>query len=412
MRIPSLMTALRMATTLALAAVLVLGDIGPGQAQGLFAPVRKVNDRLITEYDVAQRILFLELLNVGAADMRREAIDRLTEEAVQTDTARRQQLRVTPTQVSEGMAEFAGRVNLTTEQLIATLAQNGVGRETFENFVRAGLLWRQVVDKNFPALVAVGNNDVARARDVAAIRGSQRVLMSEIFLPTDPEFADAVSQIMQMIEAARSIEEFSALAREFSLAGSRDAGGRLDWLPAENLPPQISSRITQARAGQIIGPIELGGAIAYFQLRALESTRNIPSDAVKLTYARLLLPGGRSDANLALVAQIRSQARVCADLGPYARNLSEQAFSERSEFLRAIPQSDSVELARLDRGGISANTTDGGNLVVLMMCSRVVEEDNMPTPEQLSNLIFDQQLTALSNVKLKELIADADIRDF
>jgi peptidyl-prolyl cis-trans isomerase SurA len=412
MRNKSCFSVLRMAATLVLAMVLALGDIGGAVAQGLFAPVRKVNDRLITEYDVAQRIAFMELLNVGAADMRREAIDRLTEEAVQMDAARRLEMRVTRDQISDGMNEFAGRVGLTTDELLATLAEGGVDRESFENFVRAGLLWRQVVDKKFPMLVNVGANDVARARDVAAIRGTQRVLMSEIFLPTDPEFAEAVAQIMAMIEAVTSVEEFSTLAREFSLAGSRDAGGRLDWLPAENLPPQIAGQITQSRPGQIVGPIELGGAIAYFQLRALDSIRDIPAQEVKLTYARLLLAGGRSEANLATVAQIAAQARVCADLGPFARGLSEQALTERSAFLREIPQSDSVELARLDRGGISANTLDGGNLVVLMLCARELEREGLPTPDQLSNLLFDQRLSALSDVKLKELIADADIRNY
>lgn len=412
MRIVTCSSFLRTAAAVAMAAVLALGNIGMAQAQGLFSPVRKVNDRIITNYDVSQRIAFLELMNVGAADMRREAIDRLTEEAVQMDTARRLDLRVTRDQLADGMNEFASRVELTTDELIGVLNEGGVDRESFENFVRAGLLWRQVVDQKFPMLVSVGGNDVARARDVAAIRGSQRVLMSEIFLPMDPQFADAVAQIMQMIEAAQTMEEFSALAREFSLAGSRDAGGRLEWLPAENLPPQIAGRVTQARAGQIIGPIELGGAIAYFQLRAIDSTRNIPSEAVKVTYSRLLLPGGRTEANLATVAQIQAQARVCADLGPFARNLSEQALSERSEFMREIGQSDGVELARLDRGEVSANTVEGGNLVVLMLCARELEQEGMPTAAQLSDMLFDRQLSALSDVKLKELIADADIRDF
>lgn len=405
-------TTVKMIATLALAWVLVIGDMGVASAQGLFSPVRKVNDRLITEYDVAQRITFMELLNFGTADMRREAIERLTEEAVQADVARRMDIRVNRDQLVDGMAEFAGRVDLTTDEFVEILTQGGVDRETFENFVQAGLLWRGVVEKRFPMLVSVGNNDVARARDISSIRGTQRVLMSEIFLPTDPEFAEAVAQIMQMIEAAQSVEEFSALARDFSLAGTRDAGGRLDWLPAENLPPQIAGLIMQARLGQIIGPLDLSGAIAYFQLRALESVRDIPTEAVKLTYARLLLPGGRSDANIATVAQIAASVRVCGDLGPFARGLSEQAFAERSGFLREIPQSDSVELARLDRGEVSANTVEGGNLVVLMLCSRELEREGELSDAQLNNVLFDQRLAALSDVKLKEFIADADIRDY
>ena len=402
---------LRLALFAVLAALMVSGPIA-AQAQGLFSPARKVNDRVITNFDIEQRILFMELLNVGAADMRAEAMARLTEEAVQEEAARRMGVRLTSEELADGMTEFASRVEMDTETFVATIAQAGVARESFEAFVRAGLLWRKIVAERYPALIDVSGNDAARTLDVSAIRGSQRVLMSEIFLPMDPQFAEAVAQIMQMIEEARTIEEFSAIAREFSLAGSRDAGGRLDWLPIENLPPQIAGRVSSARPGQIIGPLELGGAIAYFQLRALDSVRNIPAEQVKVTYARLLLPGGRSEANLAQVAQIRDTARVCADLGPFARDLPDSALTERTEFLRAIPQSDAVELSRLDRGEISANTLDGGNMVVLMLCARELDRPEGPTREQQRSVLFDQQLAALADVQLKKLIADADIRDF
>lgn len=395
--------------------LLVLGtaNVPTAEAQNLFSPARKVNDRVITQYDVAQRIRFLEVLNSGSADPRAEALRRLTEEAVQHDYARRRNVRVNRDELREGMAEFASRANLTADELIVALADAGVDRETFMAFVEAGLLWRKLVGQELPALVSVSGSDAARARDVAAILGTQRVLLSEIFLPMDPEFADAVAQIMGMIESARSVEEFSNLAREFSLAGTRDQGGRLpDWVPVSNLPGAISATVASGSAGQIIGPLELGGAIAYFQIRALDSARDIPPDRVTLTYQRLLLPGGRSEENLTRVAQMRAQVTNCASLGPFARGLPESALVEREALMGTIPQSDAIELARLDRNEISANTTEGGNLVVLMLCARQLSFDEPPTDDQVRNLVFEQRISAMADVKLQELVADADIVDY
>ena len=408
-------TSLLKQTGLVLAACLVLGAVAATavHAQNPFAPARTVNDRVISNYDVEQRMTFMTALNAGSADMRREALMRLTEEAVQRQYAQRLGIRVNRDEINDGMAEFASRASLDTDEFIAALAQEGVDAQSFEAFVEAGLLWRKAVAQRFPALLNVSGSDVRRSRDVAAILGRQRVLISEIFLPTDPEFADAVSQIMEMIEAAGSIEEFSNLAREFSLAGSRDQGGRLpDWVPVENLPGQISDSITQARPGQVVGPISVSGAIAYFQLRASDSTRDIPADRVVLNYSRLLLPGGRSDENLLRVAQMRDQARNCAGLGPFARNLPEAALVEREALMNDIPNSDAVELARLDRNEISANTTEGENLVVLMLCSRELQFDDAPSDDRVRDVIFDRRLGEMANVKLQELVADAEIRDF
>lgn len=397
-----------------LLAGLVLQTGAAAQAQGMFAPARKVNDQIITNYEVAQRIIFLELLNVGSADMRQEALDLLTEEIVQMQYAQRQGVRVSNEDIREGMAEFAARLDLTVEQVLDVMAANGVEPETFRQFVRAGLLWRQVVSREVPALIHVSESDVARARDIIAIRGTTRVLISEIFLPSDPEFAEPVAQIMEMIEAARSVEEFSEIAREFSLAGSRDQGGRLEWLPIENLPSQIAGPISAARSGEVLGPFELGGAIAYFQLRALDSSRTIPRDRVQVTYKRLLLPGARSAANLARVAQIRAEVRACAELGRFARDLPEEFLVERTELMRNLPSSDAVELGRLDLNEISANTLEGNNLVVVMLCGREIQlqDGERPSDTQVSNILFDRRADALARVRLDELISDSDIRDF
>ncbi|WP_071795508.1 peptidylprolyl isomerase [Natronohydrobacter thiooxidans] len=392
---------------------LVCASLPMAQAQSPFSPARKVNDRVISQYDVQQRMRFLEVLNSGGADLRADALQRLTDEAVQRDYAQRRNVRVNRDEINDGITEFASRAEMTAAEFIAALGEAGVDRETIVSFVEAGLLWRKLVGAELPILVAVSGSDAARARDTAAIVGTQRALLSEIFLPMDPEFAEAVQQIMGMIESARSIEEFAQIAREFSLAGSRDQGGRLpDWVPVENLPGQLGALVREGRAGQIIGPLELSGAIAYFQIRALDSQRDIPADRVKLTYQRLLLPGGRSEANLARVAQMRAQVTNCASLGPFARGLPEAALVEHEALMQSIPQSDAVELARLDRGEISANTTEGGNLVVLMLCARELEFEDRPSDSRLRDMIFEERLSAMADVKLQELVADAEIIDY
>ncbi len=387
--------------------------LAAASAQTLLSPVRQVNDRVITAYDLDQRMRFMEALNSGGADMRREALTRLTEEAVQRDYAQRRNVRANRDEIREGMAEFASRAEISAEELVSALAEVGVERATFENFVEAGLLWRKLVGQELPALVSVSSADMARSQDTTAILGRQRVLLSELFLPADPQFAEPVAEIIGLIRAARSIPEFSEIAREFSLAGTREQGGRLpDWVPLENLPGPLAAQLREARAGQIIGPLELGGAIAFFQLRAIESTRDIPADRVQVSYARLLLPGGRSDENLARVAQMRGQVDNCAGLGPFARGLPEEALVEREALMREIAQSDAVELARLNRGEISANTTEGGNLVVLMLCTRELQFDEPPSENRVRNMVFERRLSAMADLRLQELVADADIVDF
>lgn len=398
------------AVSIALASTVALVASLPAQAQNPFAPRLHVNDRVITEYDVQQRARFLEILGVNAADMEQEAIDRLTEEAVQMFHARRQGLRAEREEIAEGMAEFAARAEMDVDSFLDALAQEGVEEGSFIEFVEAGIVWRQMVRARFLPRVEITSGEIDRALDVSSIRGTQRVLLSEIFLPDDPEFAEAVANIVPQIFEITSFDEFSEAARQVSIAGSAEQGGRLEWLPIENLPGQVRALVRDASVGQILGPIEVPGAIGIFQLRGLDSTRDIPADRVQVDYRRLLLPGGRSETNMARLQEIRARVDLCNDLNLFARDLPEEALTEEQALVQDLPQEVALELARLNPREISANMVSGDNLVVLMLCSHTLQFDEPPSRAQVRDQLRNQRLNQLADNWIAELIAEADIR--
>lgn len=382
----------------------------PAAAQNLFAPALHVNDRVITNFDIAQRMRFLEVLNVGATDLRAEAIRRLTEESVQAFHARRAGVRVNRAELTEGVAEFAARANLPPEAFLVELSRAGVDEAAFREFVEIGLQWRQMVRARFLPRLNVTDAEIDRALSVSAIRGSMRVLMSEIFLPSDAEFAEIVAEIIPQILELRDPDAFSDAAREVSIAATRDEGGRLDWLGVDALPPVIAAQVRDASPGTIIGPIEVPGAFGIFQVRALDTRRDIPADRIQVVYQQLLLPGARSDANMARLGQIRARVQRCTDISAFARDLPANALSENTALVRALPQEIALELARLDENETSANMVQGDNLVVLMLCSRTLQFDEPLSRSQVADRLRDERLNRLAENWLAELLADADIR--
>ena len=84
------------------------------------------------------------------------------------------------------MAEFAGRVNLETARPSwQRLESDGVARETFRDFVYAGITWRNVLRAQFGARAQVTEEEVDRALALAAIEGGAQVLIAEIIIPAD-----------------------------------------------------------------------------------------------------------------------------------------------------------------------------------------------------------------------------------
>lgn len=128
---------------------LTLALVAPlAQAQGSFEPVITVNGRVITGYELDQRVLFLDILRVPG-DHLAEAERGLIEDRLRLEAAKRDGITVTPAQLTAGMEEFASRANLPLDQFLEAIGQGGIAPETYRDFVHAGLLWREVVRARF-----------------------------------------------------------------------------------------------------------------------------------------------------------------------------------------------------------------------------------------------------------------------
>lgn len=389
----------------------LLCALGIAQAQDRFAPVVQVNDKVVTGYELEQRIRFMTLLR-QPGDVEEEALKALIDERLQVETATRMGMVLSPEQILAGEEEFAGRANLNREQFIEALAAAGVEEATFRDFVTAGLLWREVVRQRFASRAAVSDAEVDRAlSDTAPKTGGVRVLFSEIILPANTPAAAAESQRRALeIGQITSFDAFSRAARTYSISPSRGRGGRVDWLELENLQPGLAQILLALAPGQVSEPLPIPDAIALFQLRAIEDGDAPPLPNMTVEYAEFLLPGGRSAETLARAAKIERETDNCNDLFAEARGQPPERMERYTAPLADVPGDIARELASLDDGEISTGLVRGGNLVVLMLCSRTIDLPEDLTREDVRNQLQSQRLASYAEGYLAELRASAILR--
>ncbi|MFT3690301.1 peptidylprolyl isomerase [Paenirhodobacter sp.] len=398
-----------------LAAALAIGMSAAApmaQAQsGLFAPVVTVNGMGISRYELEQRARFMQLLR-QPGDVRAAAEKSLIEDRLRQWQAKRDGVTLKPEQIQEGMEEFAGRAKLTREQFVAELTQAGVSEQTFRDFVQSGMLWREVIRARYMGRVQVSAADVARAKLVESERGrGTRVLMSEIIIPNPPEHAAEARALAEQVSHLRGEGEFGNAARQVSATASREQGGRLDWVPLQNLPPALRPVILALKPGEATQPIELGGAWGIFMLRALDERGAVGGQPQKLGYAVLALgtPGSQQAADLA--ARVAAGAKRCDDLYTVAKDLPASVLSRVEPAAQgAIPQDIAVALSHLDIGE-TTTLQRGGQQDLIMLCSRehAGDEAQMPTDDQIRNNLLNERLSNYSENFLADLVSDAVI---
>lgn len=395
--------------SLAMAAILGATAL-PATAQNLFAPVARVNDSVVTEYEVQQRQRFLQLLN--APDSTREkVIEALIDDRLRAKATSDVGIEVSADGMREAMADFASRANLTTEEFIKALAQNGVERETFRDFVENTITWRELIRARYVRNVSITEDDIDARLGKSSAGSSIRVLVSEIIIPAPPQNAARVKALAERISQSTSANEFSNYARQYSATASRGAGGRLPWQNVEDLPPSLQGLILGLAPGQVTSPLSIPNAVALFQLRDIQETGKPARKYASIDYAAYYIAGGRSEAGLAAAATLRAKVDTCDDLYGIAKGQPKEVLDRETKTPGEIPRDFAIELSKLDAGESSTVLTrnNGDTLVFLMMCKRVAEENADVDRDSVRTALRQEQLQGYSNQLINQLRADARI---
>ncbi|QPM89547.1 peptidylprolyl isomerase [Pseudooceanicola algae] len=395
------------------ASLLPLPGIAPAVAQAqTFGPAIKVNDEVITQYELDQRARLLNLLN-PQGNPTAEARDQLIEERLKGAAADSAGIRPGQADIDQGMAEFAGRTSMDKDEFIAALNDSGVSTETFRDFVANGIAWRQLVQGRFGNKVQISEDEIDRAIESQSRPGGVRVLLSEIFIPLQPDPARAESLARQISEMT-TIAQFSDAARQYSAAQSRENGGQIDWMDASSLPPVLQGSVMGLAPGEVSDPLPVEGAFALFQMRQVQETGAPQMTYSAVEYAAYYVDGANTPKGQARLAEISAEIDTCDDLYGVAYGQPPQVLDRETLAPAEIPSDIAVELAKLDDNEVStALRRNGGQTgVVLMLCGRV--PTGTPSADQVdrgqvASQLQNRRLASYADGYLAQLRAEARI---
>lgn len=412
-----------------LTAGLCIAQLAPVQAQNLFEPVLYVNDRAITRYEVDQRQRFMRLVgsqNVSA----QEAQDALLEDRLKMFAAEQMGIEVPPEGLQSGLEEFAGRAGLSAAQFTAALENAGVEHQVFRDFVEAGVAWRGVIRQRFLPQINVNDADVDRAltRQIEEPI-TTRVLVSEIIIPAPEGREQQAMQLANAIASARPNEaQFAEAARKYSVSASREAGGRLEWLAVDNLPPSLRPVLLSLEPGQITQPLTVPGAVVLFRVRDKQGTLRPGAKEQVLEYLTLHM------ASVDDARKLAAKTQSCDDLYVEAGKTIAPQINKQTASQNQIPGLIATQLASLDPDE-TAVVNYGNNADLVMLCSRqssllaqaedqvatTAEEPDgveaaipganaLPSRETVRESLFNQRANEMAEAYMEELRANAIIR--
>jgi peptidyl-prolyl cis-trans isomerase SurA len=390
------------ATTMAL--------MSPTFAVAQFAPVIVINDAVVSEFEIDQREAMLRVFRTPG-DLQQVARDQLIEDRLKLEALNAAGLRITPEGLRGAMGEFSARENMDVDQFIAVLGQAGVAEETFRDFVRVNVSWRDYIRSRFGDRAQVSEAEIDQALGQSSGSAGIEVLLNEIIIAAPPPRAASALATAQRIAQLTSTSAFEAEARRVSALPSRTRGGRLDWLPITNYPAGLRGLLLDLAPGQVTAPIPITDGVALFQMRGLREVNQVAPEPAAIEYAAFYIAGGLTDRALREAQSIDNRVDTCDDLYGVAQGLPEDRLQRDVLPPADIPTDVAMILATLDTGETNYSLTraNGETLVFLIMCGRTPVLGEGVDRETVRNQLRSQRLVNYADALLADLRAAATI---
>ena len=372
---------------------------------GDFAPVKIVNDQVISGYELRQRIAFLSLLK-QPGDIRNEALNGLIEDRLRNSAAKAAGIVPSADDVMAGMTEFASRANLSAEEFVKAIGQADIAPETFRDFVKSGVAWRQLVRQKYDGKVKISEAAIDRALANFSIPVAQQVTLAEIVVPASTRSAEISAARELSIDISRG-RDFAEAARSVSVGPTARNGGVLAAQNLSALPDDAAKAVRGLKEGEVSDPVILDDKVVLYKMIASVQQPTTITSATLVDYATYALPDTAEGLKYAM--DLRAKVDGCDDL--YTQAKDQATLTRQTVAINALPKDIAGALQMLDTGEVSTSVTQNGTRLFVMLCSRTAPMGSQPSRGEVEIILTNQRLASLAGVYLEELRAEALIVD-
>ena len=372
-------------------------------AKDTFSPAIKVDEMIITQYEIDQRELFFELLKFPG-NHKKEAKKSLIDDRLKLKASEKFSVQVTPAALNFEMEMFAKRANLTVDQFAKRLKKAGVDKVTWENYMQIPILWFETVNRRFAS--EISSSMLNKNIENQLTTGTEiQVLLTEIIIPVQVGFEEEANKRIEELRELKSLEKFSEAAFKYSVASTRELGGKIKWQNLSKLPSVVRPLIGGLSKGEVSEPLPIAGGLAIFQLRDLRESGYKKSKSKFVDYVEFKFKKSHKLEKLLI-----SNVMMCDDLYSFLKDAKQAELIRNNVKENSLSKNLKNILSQLDENEFIFQNGDDITSDLVMVCGRS-EKENLSKSEtiNISRSLANKRLLSLANSYLENLRQEARI---
>jgi peptidyl-prolyl cis-trans isomerase SurA len=226
----------------------------------------KVNDKIITTFDVEQEEKYLTVLNPNLKKIDQNKLKNLATESIIKEKIKKIELVkyydtekvLNDPNLKEIIKNLYKTLGFQKEnQFIDYLKIHNIKFISVKRKLAVEMLWNNLIFQKFNNRVVIDEIEIKNNLDqeIKKLKFSKDVLLSEILIKNskDLNLDKVYSEILESIDNVG----FATTANIFSISNTAKIGGKVGWIKETSLSKQILENIINLKKGQISKPIKI-----------------------------------------------------------------------------------------------------------------------------------------------------------
>ena len=243
--------------------------------------IYKINNEIITKYDVKKEANYLRALNPNLRDLDISKLRKLALKSIIREKIKKIELEKSKTlgeyldepMVLNTFESIYKNIGIKDEDAFEQyLKKFNISIEWIKKKLEIESLWNSLIYNKYRNQVSINKEGIRKKlkRDIKLRKTQKKILLSEILVKfnSSQEFLS----LTKMIEESIAKIGFSNTASIYSISGSANKGGKIGWVNRTSLSPKILNEIKDLVNGEYTKPIKIDSNFIILKIEDSEIT--------------------------------------------------------------------------------------------------------------------------------------------
>ena len=243
-----------------------------------FKIVMKINNEIITSYDLEKEINYLialnpQLKNVNKKDLNTIATKSIVKEVIRkNEILKYKKLELQNPQIANVLKNLIQNLNFSNEEQLTNYLKNyDISINDLKKKIEIENEWKNMIYSKY--IKSVNIDKEALTQKIEAISKSNFIYeynLSEIVFNIKNDIS--LKEQLEIIKKSISENGFEIAANYFSISDSSKVGGKIGWIAKNNLSRIINDKLDNLEKGDYTAPIKVGNNLIILKINDIRKT--------------------------------------------------------------------------------------------------------------------------------------------